>query len=103
MAESMDLIEKRHKQEVRDLEGKVRALMKTAKKSNRAAIETEAIQMGYDLKARHLEELENPSNIEGASNVERRDACRSLRSILSTMLFHFETAYISRLLLSSCL
>ena len=52
-------MEMRHKQEVRELEGKVRALMKTAKKSNRAVVEAEAIRMGYDLKAKHAEEYDS--------------------------------------------
>lgn len=68
MAEDMELMEKRHKQELRELEGKVRALLKTAKKSNKAVIEAEAIQMGFDLKARHREELDNIPDLEGFSH-----------------------------------
>ena len=59
MTESAFKMEIRHKQEVRELEGKVRALMKTAKKSNRAVVEAEAIRMGYDLKAKHTEEYDS--------------------------------------------
>jgi hypothetical protein len=65
MAEDMELMEKRHKQESRELEGKIRALLKTAKKSNKAVIEAEAVQMGFDLKARHREELDNIPDLEG--------------------------------------
>ena len=61
----IDSMEKRHKQEIRDLEGKVRALLKTAKKSTKAAVEAEAIQMGYDLKTRQKEEYELISSMEG--------------------------------------
>ena len=59
MAEGVSQMEVRHKQEMRELEGKVRALLKTAKKSNRAVIEAEAIRMGYDLKAKHAEEFDS--------------------------------------------
>ena len=38
--ESMEEMESRHKKETRENEGKIRALLKTAKKSNRAAIKT---------------------------------------------------------------
>jgi hypothetical protein len=58
MAEGVSQMEVRHKQEMRELEGKVRALLKTAKKSNRAVVEAEAIRMGYDLKAKHAEEFD---------------------------------------------
>lgn len=59
MTEVASQMEMRHKQEMRELEGKIRALMKTAKKSNRAVVEAEAIRMGYDLKAKHAEEYES--------------------------------------------
>jgi hypothetical protein len=65
MAENADLMAKRHKQELRDLDGKVRALLKTAKKSNRATVEAEAIRMGYELKARQTEESDLLSGDEG--------------------------------------
>lgn len=65
MAENLDVMAKRHKQELRDLDGKVRALLKTAKKSNRATVEAEAIRMGYELKARHTEESELLSDDQG--------------------------------------
>jgi hypothetical protein len=65
MAESADLMAKRHKQELRELEGKVRALLKTAKKSNRATVEAEAIRMGYELKAKQTEEFDLISGDEG--------------------------------------
>ena len=58
MTEVASQMEMRHKQEMRELEGKIRALMKTAKKSNRAVVEAEAIRMGYDLKAKHAEEYD---------------------------------------------
>jgi uncharacterized protein YfcZ (UPF0381/DUF406 family) len=58
-AETLEEMERRHKAEVRELEGKVRALLKTAKKSNKGAIEAQAIQMEYDLKARHREEMDS--------------------------------------------
>lgn len=63
--ESMDDLERRHKAEVRKLEGEVRALLKTAKKSTKAQIETQAIRMQYDLKDRHQQELEELENRAG--------------------------------------
>ena len=63
--ETLEELERRHKQEVRDLEGKVRALLKTAKKSNKAVVEAEAIQMQFDLKARHNEEYDALVDMEG--------------------------------------
>jgi hypothetical protein len=67
MAEGVSQMEVRHKQEIRELEGKVRALLKTAKKSNKAVVEAEAIRMGYDLKAKHAEELDSLT-VEGGLN-----------------------------------
>ena len=67
MAEGVSQMEVRHKQETRELEGKVRALLKTAKKSNRAVVEAEAIRMGYGLKAKHAEEVDSLP-IEGGLN-----------------------------------
>lgn len=56
--ETLDEMNSRHKKETREVEGKIRALLKTAKKSNRAQIETEAIKMEYDLKQRHRDEMD---------------------------------------------
>jgi OTU domain-containing protein 6 len=65
--ETLDAMEARHKQEVRELEGKIRALMKTAKKSTKVAIETEAIQMQYDLKRQQEEEYDKLIEMGGLS------------------------------------
>ena len=59
MPDSVEDLERRHKQEVRDLEGKVRALIKAAKKSEKAVKEAEAIQLQFDLKAKQEEEYDN--------------------------------------------
>lgn len=56
LGESLAAMERRHKVEIRKLEGETRALLKTAKKSNRAVIEAQVIQMQYDLKERHKQE-----------------------------------------------
>lgn len=65
--ESLAELERRHKAEIRKLEGEVRALLKTAKKSTRDQVETQALRMQYDLKERHQEELDNleskPGNV----------------------------------------
>lgn len=63
--ETVESMETRHKLEQRELEGKIRALLKTAKKSTKAAIETEAIQMQYDLKRQHEEEYDKLIEIGG--------------------------------------
>ena len=56
--ESLAEMERRHKAETRKLEGEIRALLKTAKKSTKAQIETQIIRMQYELKGRHAEEIE---------------------------------------------
>ena len=56
--ETMDGLERRHKRELRELEGEVRAMLKGAKKSQKAELESKAIQMEFDLKAKHREEEE---------------------------------------------
>jgi len=48
----------RHKREERDLEGKVRALLKAAKGAQKKGVEAQCIQMQYDLRAKHNEELD---------------------------------------------
>lgn len=47
---------RQHKIEKRELEGKIRALTKTIKKSNRSQIETQIIQLEYALKEKHMTE-----------------------------------------------
>lgn len=56
--ESFAEMERRHKAETRKLEGEIRALQKTAKKSTKAQIETQILRMQYELKGRHAEEIE---------------------------------------------
>ena len=48
----------RHKREDKELDGKIRALIKAAKKSEKAVVETQTIQMRFDLNALHNEEVE---------------------------------------------
>lgn len=57
-SESIEDMEARHEREKRSLDEKIQAMLKGVKKANRIAIETQAIQMGYDLKAKQSEELE---------------------------------------------
>jgi len=54
--ESPEEMTRRHKAEVRELEGRIRAMLKGAKKAQRAELEAKAIQMEMDLKAKHREE-----------------------------------------------
>ena len=59
MEESLLEMEKRHEREIQELEEKVKLMFKSAKKSKSAQQQAAAIQMGYDLKAKHREEIEN--------------------------------------------
>lgn len=68
-SESLTEMERRHKAETRKLEGEVRALRKTAKKSTKAEIETQIIRMEYELKGRHAEELEECESRGGTSYI----------------------------------
>lgn len=54
--ESLEDMERRHKLEQRELEGKIRAMVKGAKKSQKAELDFKATQMEFDLKARQREE-----------------------------------------------
>ena len=57
-SETLNEMESRHKKELRELEGKVRAMLKSVKKAEKAVFEAQIIQMQFDLKARHNEELD---------------------------------------------
>ena len=57
--ESMDAMERRHDADVKALEVEIKSLLKSAKKSTRAQVEAQAIQMQFDMKARHSDELES--------------------------------------------
>lgn len=56
--ESLAEIETRHERELEELAERVKQMLKGAKKSTRAQVEAEVIQLQFDLKARHREELE---------------------------------------------
>lgn len=53
-----EVLETKQDQEKEELDIKIKALLKAAKKSNKAQVEAECIQMQYDLKAKHRDELE---------------------------------------------
>ena len=59
LEEERDLVKKRHNKEARELEGKIRALLKTVKKTNKTQIEAQVVQMENDLKTKHNEENES--------------------------------------------
>lgn len=65
--ETYDEIISRHKSECRELEGKVRAMLKKAKKSNKAEVEAQTIQMDFDLKQKHRDEIEEFEEKHGES------------------------------------
>ena len=48
----------RHKREMKDMDGKIRALKKTTKGSQKLVIESQIVQMQFDIKARHNDELD---------------------------------------------
>jgi VIT1/CCC1 family predicted Fe2+/Mn2+ transporter len=56
--ESLRALEERHARELQELQNNVKQMLKGAKKSTRAQIEAQAIQMEFDIKARHREEME---------------------------------------------
>ena len=75
--ETMADLERRHKAEVRKLDGETRALLKSAKKSTRAQIEAQIIQMQYDLKAKHSEEIDAWEENGGNSTAENEAAAQA--------------------------
>lgn len=77
--ESFAEMERRHKAEIRKLDGEVRALLKTAKKSTKTQIETQILRMQYDLKGRHQEEIEELESRPGMTRIHRTSSrCRRL-------------------------
>jgi hypothetical protein len=54
----MELLEARHERELDALRQEMREKIKKAKKSERAVVEASAIQMEFDMKARHREEMD---------------------------------------------
>lgn len=54
----MELLEARHDRELDALRQEMREKIKKAKKSERAVVEASAIQMEFDMKARHREEMD---------------------------------------------
>lgn len=56
--ESYEELVSRHEKEASELADSIKAMLKAAKKSQRAELEAKAIQMNFDLKARHREEEE---------------------------------------------
>jgi len=75
--ETLEMMERRHKAERRELEGQVRAMLKGAKKSAKAELEAKAIQMEFDMKARHLEELEELEEEEEGEGEGKKEATSS--------------------------
>ena len=55
----MALLEEKHRREEEDLKIEIKALLKSAKKGKKAEIEAQAIQMEYDLRAKHMQEIED--------------------------------------------
>ncbi len=56
--ESISQLEERHDREIIELRESIKQMLKGAKKSTRAQLEAQAIQMEFDLKAKHRDELE---------------------------------------------
>ncbi len=51
-------MEERHDREIIELRESIKKMLKGAKKNTLAQLEAQAIQMEFDLKARHRDELE---------------------------------------------
>jgi hypothetical protein len=56
--ESIAQIEERHEKEMKELKGKLKMMLKAAKKSEKAQMEAQGLQMEYDLKAKHRQEVD---------------------------------------------
>jgi hypothetical protein len=50
-------LERRHNRETRDMDGKIRALLNTAKKSTRLALDLQANQMSCNLREKQIDEI----------------------------------------------
>ena len=62
----------RHDQEDRELDEKIRMMLKAAKKSEKEVAQAKAIQMRFDQKARHREEMEELEDSEISVSCEQR-------------------------------
>ena len=58
MTETYNEVVTRHKKEELELEQTTKSLIKNAKKADKPVVESQCIQMQYDLRAKHNEELE---------------------------------------------
>ena len=56
--ETIAEMEARHEQETKQLEDQVKLLLKGAKKSTRAQLEAQAIQMQFDLRGKQRDEMD---------------------------------------------
>ena len=79
--ETVEAMEQRHKQELKDLEYKTRAMLKAAKKSEKNVVQAEIIQMQFDLKRKQEEEYDLMIEMGGLSlsddRTEHVDEARS--------------------------
>lgn len=69
MLESMEQMERRHEREKSELREQIKSLVQTAKKSQRTKVETEALQMEYALKEKHMEEIANLEEYVGTNDI----------------------------------
>ena len=65
--ESEEAMSSRHKQELKELEFKTRAMLKAAKKSEKNVVQAEIIQMQFDLKRKQEEEYDLMMEMGGLS------------------------------------
>ena len=63
--ETADEIEVRHKSEINDLEEKIKKILKLTKKSEKQIVEAQVVQMRFDIKARHMQEVDVIENFPG--------------------------------------
>jgi wyosine [tRNA(Phe)-imidazoG37] synthetase (radical SAM superfamily) len=77
-------MERRHQEELQQLQETTKAMLKAAKKSTRTSIETQVIQMGYDLKAKHREEMNELEERLGVDVVDSLAASLSSSATVSS-------------------
>jgi len=66
--ENIDDIKSRHKKEMRELDGKTRAMLKKAKKADKAKVTAEVEELRTEMANRHIAELDKASSfVEGES------------------------------------
>ncbi len=91
MEKSLQKLEQRHDNELVDLREKAKAALKAAKKSEKAQVEASYIQMEFDLKAKHREEMEEFEEKHGGIYINPNSY---LVSVHSLFIFRIDGAVV---------